>query len=40
MPFGKALKLLWNTPWVYAEDGIDLIDPRKNVRTPTLGNGL
>lgn len=40
MPWGRALKLLWNTPWVYDEDGVKLIDPSDNQRTPTLGNGL
>lgn len=40
MPFSKALKLLWQTPWVYDEDGIQLIDPGRDLRSPTLGNGL
>ncbi|MBX3120525.1 MAG: fatty acid desaturase [Fimbriimonadaceae bacterium] len=40
MPLRRALKLLWNTPWVYDQDGIKLIDPRKQVQSPTLGNGL
>lgn len=40
MPLGKALKLLWQTPWVYAEDHVQLIDPNKQTKSPTLGNGL
>jgi fatty acid desaturase len=40
MPLSRALKLLWNTPWVYDEDGVKLLDPSKNLRSPTLGNGL
>lgn len=40
MQFRQALKLLWKTPWVYGEDGQRLVDPRRQVSTPTLGNGL
>jgi len=40
MPIHKALKMLWDTPWVYAEGGKDLIDPRRGERAPTLGYGL
>jgi fatty acid desaturase len=40
MPFAQALKMLWNTPWIYDEDGDELLDPRRNRRFPTLGNGL
>ena len=40
MPLGRALKLLGKTPWVYAEDGVQLVDPRRQLSSPTLGNGL
>lgn len=40
MPLQKALKLLWNTPWIYDEDGKALLDPHKQVAYPTLGHGL
>ncbi|HSI72058.1 MAG TPA: fatty acid desaturase [Fimbriimonas sp.] len=40
MPFHKALKLLWDTPWVYTSDGQDLIDPKVGEILPTLGRGL
>jgi fatty acid desaturase len=40
MPFSKALKLLWNTPWVYEDTGRQLYDPQAGKTTPTLGNGL
>ncbi|MBX3095264.1 MAG: fatty acid desaturase [Fimbriimonadaceae bacterium] len=40
MPMHKALKALWDTPWVYAEDGKALIDPQVGRSAPTLGNGL
>lgn len=39
MPFSKAYRLLWDTPWVY-EDNHTLIDPRREIREPTLGHGL
>lgn len=39
MPITTALKLLWNTPWVY-ENKETLIDPRREERVQTLGNGL
>lgn len=39
MPLFTALKLLWKTPWVY-EDKETLIDPRREVRSKTLGRGL
>jgi fatty acid desaturase len=40
MPFHKALKLLWDTPWVYTNDGQDLINPPMEEILPTLGRGL
>ncbi len=40
MPLSKALKLLWQTNWVYDEAGTALVDPQRNVALPTLGNGL
>jgi fatty acid desaturase len=40
MSFGRALKLLWNTPWVYDNEGQNLIDPSTNRLSPTLGQGL
>lgn len=39
MPITRALKLLWDTPWVY-EDNATLIDPHRGERSPTLGHGL
>lgn len=39
MPITKALKLLWDTPWVY-EDNTTFIDPHRDQRTGTLGHGL
>lgn len=39
LPLFTALKMLWNTPWIY-EDDKTLIDPQRNLRTPTLGSGL
>ena len=40
MPFHKALQLLWQTPWVYENDGVRLIHPESGETSPTLGNGL
>ncbi|MEZ0327099.1 MAG: fatty acid desaturase, partial [Fimbriimonas sp.] len=40
MPFHKALKLLWDTPWVYTNDGKALINPTTTETSPTLGHGL
>lgn len=40
MSITHALKLLWDTPWVYDEDGTGFVDPRRSVREPTLGYGL
>jgi len=40
MPMGRALRLLGKTPWIYAEDGVSLVDPRRQLSSPTLGNGL
>lgn len=40
MPLTQALKLLWNTPWIYNEDHVSLVDPHKQSIVPTLGNGL
>lgn len=40
MPMGKALKLLWDTPWVYNQEGNELVDPVRETSYPTLGNGL
>lgn len=40
MPITRALKLLWDTPWIYDETGKALIDPHKQELIPTLGNGL
>lgn len=39
MSLFKALRLLWQTPWVY-EDNATLYDPQQDVREPTLGHGL
>lgn len=39
MSIFRALKMLWDTPWVY-EDNTTLIDPRREWRVPTLGHGL
>ena len=40
MPMGRAMKLLWNTPWVYTNEGSMLVDPGRDLISPTLGNGL
>ncbi len=40
MPLHKALKLLWNTPWIYDENGVALINPPRGDLSPTLGHGL
>lgn len=40
MPIGRALKLLWETPWIYANDGKTLEDPKYGQVSPTLGHGL
>lgn len=39
MPMTTAFKLLWATPWIY-EDKETLIDPHRQLRFKTLGNGL
>lgn len=39
MSIFRALKLLLSTPWVY-EDHKTLVDPVRQERSPTLGNGL
>jgi fatty acid desaturase len=39
MTITKALRLLWNTPWIY-EDHVTFYDPQRDVRAPTLGHGL
>jgi fatty acid desaturase len=39
MPITTALKLLWQTPWVY-EDKVNLVDPHREIRSGTLGHGL
>ncbi len=39
MPITTALRLLWNTPWVY-EDHETFIDPHRQLRSKTLGRGL
>lgn len=39
LPLFTALKGLWNTPWIY-EDKETLIDPQRQIRSKTLGNGL
>lgn len=40
MPMNQALKLLAETPWVYAEDGQMLINPETGAESATLGKGL
>jgi fatty acid desaturase len=40
MPITKALKLLWDTPWIYDEHGTAFVDPERNLATPSLGHGL
>jgi fatty acid desaturase len=40
MPIHRALKLLWDTPWVYDEDGTGFVDPHRSIHAPTLGHGL
>lgn len=39
MPITQALKLLWDTPWVY-ESNETLIDPHREIRVKTLGAGM
>ncbi len=39
MPLFKALRLLWETPWIY-EDQKTFVDPVLDLRAPTLGHGL
>lgn len=39
MSLFTALRLLWQTPWVY-EDGVNLVDPHRGETHPTLGHGL
>lgn len=39
MPITRALRLLWNTPWIY-ENRTTLIDPHREARSGTLGHGL
>ncbi len=39
MTVTSALRLLWQTPWIY-EDKVNLVDPKREIRTGTLGNGL
>lgn len=39
MPIMTALKMLWQTPWIY-EDNETLLDPHRQVREKTLGHGL
>ncbi|MGV3614397.1 MAG: fatty acid desaturase family protein [Fimbriimonas sp.] len=39
MPITRALKLLWNTPWIY-EDKTTLIDPHREQRSKVLGHGM
>ncbi len=39
MPLFTALKMLWDTPWIY-ETKETFIDPVRDERTPTLGHGL
>lgn len=39
MSIFTALKMLWNTPWVY-EDHTTLIDPVRDQRSKTLGHGM
>lgn len=40
MRLRKALKLLGQTPWVYAADGQSLVNPETGDTTGTLGQGL
>lgn len=40
MPLTRALKLLFQTNWVYDDTGTALIDPPRDVAIPTLGHGL
>lgn len=40
MSMFAALRALWNTPWVYDEDGTMLVNPRTQEKAPTLGHGL
>ncbi len=40
MSWARALKLLWETPWIYGEDGKSLEDPTTGTVKPTLGHGL
>ncbi|MFY9233697.1 MAG: fatty acid desaturase [Fimbriimonadaceae bacterium] len=40
MPMFSALKALWDTPWVYDEEGTMLVNPRTQEKSPTLGHGL
>lgn len=39
MPLFTALKMLWQTPWLY-EDRETLIDPHRQIRAKTLGYGM
>lgn len=39
MPLFTALKMLWNTPWIYETKTV-FIDPERVERHPTLGHGL
>lgn len=39
MSIFRALKMLWDTPWVY-ENGTMLVDPHRGEKHPTLGHGL
>ncbi len=39
MPIMTALRMLWNTPWVY-EDNTTLLDPKREIRVKTLGHGM
>ncbi len=39
MPIFTALRLLWQTPWIY-EDHTTFVDPHRQERAPTLGHGL
>jgi fatty acid desaturase len=40
MPLFTALKMLWKTPWVYDEEGTNLVNPRTREASPTLGHGM
>jgi len=40
MRMTRALKLLWDTPWVYDNAGEKLVDPERGTTHPTLGSGL